>query len=1502
MEKKALLEAEKLKHENGNPNCAIKSIQHILMEDFMEDYARKKLLRQEKTLRVLDKMRQDVSMRGLQASDDEMREKLRANILSSATKPIGRASLLNSLKEKDSNLSRGRGLPSHSIKREEGPSNASWQLNKGGLSLLDFFDSISSKPVKTMDVLENGNCESSCQNSPQVVPAGFPLIINEIFSKKGENLAVNSQYAVKRGQNSGENKNKKSPLIKRQRLNQGKENFLKGASMNAHISPQVDSSTSSYKTKFSDRKGLPCDSEMADDIAQMVKFNHDSSTFSSTVEELARIHKKSEGTSVTSLGVHEAKIESKEVESEDFTLCKGKVAPLPQESKTPSMFLSQSRSTNRSVCVEASTVSESAENKSKSDSCHVANPTVNTLLRIRRLMSLKGKDGRPEIDDSGLTQPISSSSNGLGPERSGSKHVSPKPRKDKTHVNPLLLLLDTIKKRSKVPAVSNTVAPEYVTAPCDQLDHALSDENNAPKFEANSELGSSKSSPMNGKTKQVDLSNLLESSCFLAQKNQNQSPYYNQVCNVPSPSSVNDCRNPEESLCISKEEPTNHLPPDAIFAAGEWKDVSIFSKEVQRKNSLQPLTTNTKEQSMKKTAGPFEAGRETSPQFTGVMVETLPPGNQKPSQFKPAMSRLVESDTPSCHEGDEFEIEMTGLVPRSSTFAPMHANESQLCQDSKTHENRVSHDDTSHQGTRIPKLNELSTEISNSRAKVLPKAPSISDCPSSESSSKTRFSSSVEQIFQLFHRRKQLHELKKECDKAKPFSEDNQMSDDANMTSKEAQVSGDIGIETFYKEDSEMQLMCDSRDNEMGNKRLSCVDFGINKTEVNNLKGTNVSGEEVSLVNMSSTFTLNGSQGDRSDECVSREMHSLAKSLSKTEAEKNSRVYDVIKSKGLSIQNLSVRLPLFAAQEQSKTMSPPQTPSCLDGKTSMPLVTPHAEKVKEVELQKILEPEAVKPVSVLQKNLPALLSTSLTSDLTSRDCFYTAHRIKMCRVLVRGHLLTQPIQSIAQAPFKDSLHQALSKMGYRDPMRIQTYAWPALMRGHNLIMINPPNSGKTLGYLLPLMSFMLSPDLYAELPLGNGPLVLILCPSWNIVSQVHDYSQWLLKNVDHSPRIIPVYGGLEDEQMIPLVNGCEILITTPKCFLRLLEKGRLITNFDRLCHLVFDEADTMMKKFLPELKEILRECRLILQKRARRAAESNPSGDSESYQVVKFIAAAKTWCPQLESLVKNIIEKPLLCIGSYLEAAVFAQLKPTLHIVGFQEYLKGKEFASTKSETRITEVDNIVLGILSKSLGFKKFVVVCESASAVKRLAPRIVELGADLLVVHELQNHVDIAGIRQTWLRSQLSGALPVLLISDETLSEFNIGDAEHLVHVGIPTNSKTQFGLRFSTLMDNYRDIFAKDSQDKTCSVDIVVDITNPEVEISGLIEFLERLGMSIPPELNAVASLVTGEEVTFRRTTTEEYSGLEVLTNNQHIPHTILLLLQDNGTMYQNLSQGI
>ena len=53
--------------------------------------------------------------------------------------------------------------------------------------------------------------------------------------------------------------------------------------------------------------------------------------------------------------------------------------------------------------------------------------------------------------------------------------------------------------------------------------------------------------------------------------------------------------------------------------------------------------------------------------------------------------------------------------------------------------------------------------------------------------------------------------------------------------------------------------------------------------------------------------------------------------------------------------------------------------------------------------------------------------------------------------------------------------QELSVLGFRDPTAAQAYTWPYVSSGQDVVFVSPPLSGKTLTYLLPLLTTISAP-------------------------------------------------------------------------------------------------------------------------------------------------------------------------------------------------------------------------------------------------------------------------------------------------------------------------------------------------------------------------------------------------------------------------------------------
>lgn len=119
--------------------------------------------------------------------------------------------------------------------------------------------------------------------------------------------------------------------------------------------------------------------------------------------------------------------------------------------------------------------------------------------------------------------------------------------------------------------------------------------------------------------------------------------------------------------------------------------------------------------------------------------------------------------------------------------------------------------------------------------------------------------------------------------------------------------------------------------------------------------------------------------------------------------------------------------------------------------------------------------------------------------------------------------------------------------------RIQSVAWPHLMRGHSLIVINAAKTGKTLTYLpavcslamvrhLQLLSMNISfsqscvfnSQEYETVVDGDGPVAIIICLDSNAVNDVMKICEKLLKSLGVSVKAF----SLHDDENIQVVLKC----------------------------------------------------------------------------------------------------------------------------------------------------------------------------------------------------------------------------------------------------------------------------------------------------------------------------------------------------------------------------
>lgn len=167
---------------------------------------------------------------------------------------------------------------------------------------------------------------------------------------------------------------------------------------------------------------------------------------------------------------------------------------------------------------------------------------------------------------------------------------------------------------------------------------------------------------------------------------------------------------------------------------------------------------------------------------------------------------------------------------------------------------------------------------------------------------------------------------------------------------------------------------------------------------------------------------------------------------------------------------------------------------------------------------------------------------------------------------------------------------------YTTPTPVQKHSIPIVMQHHDLMACAQTGSGKTAGFLFPILSAMFSKgplDDPKEPRVKQGyqsykkayPQALILAPTRELASQIYNEARKFCYRSYVRPCV--AYGGADIQRQLRLLDrGCHLLVATPGRLVDILERRRL--SFQNIQYLVLDEADRMLDMgFEPQVRRIV---------------------------------------------------------------------------------------------------------------------------------------------------------------------------------------------------------------------------------------------------------------------------------------------------------------------------
>ena len=155
---------------------------------------------------------------------------------------------------------------------------------------------------------------------------------------------------------------------------------------------------------------------------------------------------------------------------------------------------------------------------------------------------------------------------------------------------------------------------------------------------------------------------------------------------------------------------------------------------------------------------------------------------------------------------------------------------------------------------------------------------------------------------------------------------------------------------------------------------------------------------------------------------------------------------------------------------------------------------------------------------------------------------------------------------------------ALEKRGYTHPLPVQEMVLEDIAAGRDVLCKSPTGSGKTLGFMVPLLDQI-------EANGAARPSALILAPTRELASQIVEESRSVAHALALS--ITAVYGGVGIQKQARDAARSHVIVATPGRLEDLLERGAF--SLSKIEILVLDEADRMLDMgFKPAIDRIVK--------------------------------------------------------------------------------------------------------------------------------------------------------------------------------------------------------------------------------------------------------------------------------------------------------------------------
>ena len=325
-----------------------------------------------------------------------------------------------------------------------------------------------------------------------------------------------------------------------------------------------------------------------------------------------------------------------------------------------------------------------------------------------------------------------------------------------------------------------------------------------------------------------------------------------------------------------------------------------------------------------------------------------------------------------------------------------------------------------------------------------------------------------------------------------------------------------------------------------------------------------------------------------------------------------------------------------------------------------------------------------------------------------------------------------PFTSLGLSP---SLLIALSDQKYQAPFPIQIQAIPAILNRKDVLGIAPTGSGKTAGYVLPILM-----NLQGNTSNKNRHVnVLVLVPTRELSVQVGEVFNIFSKYLPQKIKTMAVYGGVSINPQLMGMQGVNVLVATPGRLLELIDSNAV--HLSQIDTLVLDEADKMLNLgFAEEMNKIFA---LLPIKRQNLLFSATLSDDVNNINQV-------------------LLRKPL--------------------VIKIEEEILNINLISQIGYFVSEENKGPLLRYLIRQNNIKQVLVFASSVYKADNISDKLRKNGIDAMAIHSKKSQ----GARTEALSKFKSGKLRVLVATDLMARGIDIKNLPHVINYELPRSPK--------------------------------------------------------------------------------------------------------------------